>query len=581
MTATSFPAPPARRSGTQWVLSPLSVLLSAPLWVVGLVANEHAAYGGPQGFTQTLAISALAYAVMASVLLLADRLPVVRGLRGMRAYFVIGAIVVLAAELRLMVFVAAFGSVGLPNDVPLGVRAVSSALIALIGYGYAAVALESWARYRDERDRLLVSVLDTTRRVEGHDAAVSAMSAILRQTVQGHLAQARPEITHELDALKSALAQGKDGKAELERLHTMTDDRWRSISAEVWARATAPAPQPGWREFATAYALTRPFSPPAVLMGAAALAFLVFGRALDSATAAGALALWLLLAALVSRGTGAVIRHRPGLAVAAVAAAMLVILAFPVWLVALGLLNFVDIETLIRISVINVNVVAVLMLAGASPAMARNREAVLAALRHRHDDTSVHQLQVESRLLGVAHELAATLHGSSRSTFLAAALRLEAALDHGQSAVALNLVEELRHTIFAAEDSLDDSRPAATAADLDTVIDNWRSVCSIDVDGSWHDVSPQLMPDVHTVVVEAISDAMRHGDCAEIAITVRATATRVVLMVANDGRPMHTPGQAGIGTALLDRLAPGDWSRGVDGDGRTRLTVTVRQRSRR
>lgn len=563
------------------MLSPLSVLLSAPIWVFGLVANEPAAFLGPREFAQTLAISALAYAVMASILLLADRVPVVRGLRGVPAYIVIGAIVVVAAELRLLVFVAAFDNVGLPNDVSLGERAASSALIALVGYGYLSTALESWARYRDERDRLLVAVLDTTRRVEGHDAAVSAMSAILRQTVQGHLAQARPEITHELDALKSALAQGKDGKIELERLHAITDDRWRSISAEVWARATAPVPQPGWREFATAYALTRPFSPPAVLMGAAALAFLVLGRALDSATATGALALWLSLAGVVALGTRAITRYRPGLAVAAVLTALCVLLAFPMWLVAVGLLTADDIETLIRIAGINLTVVAVLMLAGASPAMALNREAVLSALRRRRDHTSVHQLQVESQLLSVAQELAATLHGSSRSTFMAAALRLEAALDHGQSAVALDLVEELRHIIFAAEDSLDDSRPAPTAADLDTVIDNWRSVCAIAVDGSWHDVAPQLMPDLHTVVVEAISDAMRHGDCAHIAITVRPTAASADLTVTNDGLPMQAPGQAGLGTALLDRLAPGDWSRGVDRDGRTRLTVTLRQRSRR
>jgi signal transduction histidine kinase len=282
------------------------------------------------------------------------------------------------------------------------------------------------------------------------------------------------------------------------------------------------------------------------------------------------------LAVVVALGTQVVTRYYPGIAVTAVVSALLILLTFPVWLVSVGILSATDTETLIRVTVINVNVLAVVMLAGASPAMARNREAVLTALRRRRDKTSVHQLQVESQLLTVAQELAATLHGSSRSTFMAAALRLEAALDHGQTAVALDLVEDLRRTIFAAEDSLHDSRPAATAADLDTVIDNWRSVCAIAVDGSWHEVSPQLMPDLHTVVVEAISDAMRHGDCAHIAITVRPAAWSVDLIVTNDGLPMHAPGRAGLGTALLDRLAPGDWSRGVDADGRTRLTVTLK-----
>lgn len=562
-------------------MSPLSVSLSAPLWVFGLVANEPAAFLGPREFTQTLVISALAYAVLATILLLADRVPAVRGLQGIRAYLVIGSIVVLAAELRLMVFVIAYESADLPNGVSLGVRAASSALIALIGYGYLATALESWARYGEERDRLFASMVDTSRRVEGHDAAVSAMSRILRQTVQGHLARARPAIAEELDALKGALEQGKDGKAELKRLHAITDDRWRSISAEVWKQTTAPAARPGLREFVAAYALTRPFSLPAIMIAAATMMHLVFGRALDTYEATVALAIWLTMAGSVALSTNAITRLRPARAVPAVLVGLVILLAFPVWLVAVDLLTADDTDLLVRIAAINVTVVVVLMLAGVSTAIARNREAILAALRHRRDRTSVHQLQVESQLLGVAHELAATLHGSSRSNFMAAVLRLEAVLDRGDRAAAFDLVEELGNAILAAEDSLDALPPAVIVADLDTVIENWRSVCGIAVDGSWHDVPQHLIPDLHTVVVEAISDAMRHGDCAHIAITVRSSATSVALTVVNDGRQvqLQAPGHAGLGTALLDRLAPGDWSRGVDGDGLTRLTVTVRRRS--
>jgi hypothetical protein len=217
------------------------------------------------------------------------------------------------------------------------------------------------------------------------------------------------------------------------------------------------------------------------------------------------------------------------------------------------------------------------IIAGASPAISRNREAVLAALRRRRDRTSVHQLQLESRLLSVAQQLAATLHGASRSAFMAEALRLEAALDRGDRMAAISLVEDMRAAVLNVEQSMQGPTAAITATDIDQLIDNWRSVCAIDVQGSWGEVPLSLLPAVHTVVVEGISDAMRHASCSQIAITVRGTPTGVSVSVSNDGDTLELATVAGLGTALLSQLAPGAWSREVDVTGHTRLVVALRE----
>ena len=563
------------RTGAHWALSPFSILASAPLWISGLVVNEPAAFLGATALAQVFAFSALGYLAMGSLLLVADRLPVVRRRQGASAFAVIVALVIVASEARLLVVLAGFEITGLPDEVSLPVRAISSPVLALAAFGFAGAALDARARHRDERDRLLLSVLRATQRVEGHEVTVSAMSSVLRESVRGRLAEARPEIARELDALKTALDDGRDGRRELERLNSITDARWREISAEAWKRFIPDQSRAGLREFAWAFALTRPFTLPGTLLGAGALTFFVFARAQPPLQAALSLLTWLVLVSIVSVVAAAAVRSLPVIALPIVLAAVAVLLTFPVWLLLAGIVEADQTELLVRIAVISLHVVAVMLLAGASPAIARNRDAVLVSLRRHRDTASVQQLQIESRLLGVAHELAATLHGSSRSAFMADALRLEAALDRGDRVAAIALVEQVRDTILDAERSVDEPRGLISADDIDAVIDNWRSVCGIDVRGSWHEVPTDLLDAAHTVVIEGISDAMRHGDCGHIEIEVNRDARGVRISMANDGALIGARVGAGLGTALLDHLAPGAWRRDVDGHGRTRLAVTL------
>lgn len=557
------------------MLSPLSIIASAPLWVAGLVVNEPAAFLGWTALVHTVIISAVGYGVMAVIMLAADRLPAVRRLRGALAAVVVALVIVIATEARLAAVLLGFSLAGLPDGVPLLQRAVSSALLGLIAFGFAGVALAAWAEYRDERDRLLWELLTTSNRLDGHDAAVSAMSSVLRETVRGRLAEVRPAIARELDALRAALVAGEDGRRELEKLNSVADSRWRAISAETWKRFAPHRSRAGFREFAWAYATTRPFSLPAVLLGAGALTFFVFNRTQAPGDAALSLAVWLAMASVVAITVNTLVTRVPRAALGAVLSGYGVLVSYPAWLVAVGVVEWSQTDLLIRIAVINAQVVVVLMLAGASPAIARNRDAVLAALRRRRDRSSVHQLQLESRLLGVASELAATLHGSSRSAFMAEALRLEAALDRGDRTAAIALVDDVRAAILEAEHAVDRSSRAVDASDIVEAIENWRSVCDIDVRGSFTDVPPSLRAAVHTVVVEGISDAMRHGDCSRIDIVLRRTPEGVELAMTNDGEPVDPHAPAGLGTALLDRLAPERWSRGLDRDGRTRLTVSL------
>jgi signal transduction histidine kinase len=553
------------------MLYPISTLVTAPLWILGIVANEPATFISPTAAAQVTIIAILGGLVMAAAMILADRLLVLRDPRGVRAYLIIGAAIVIAAELRLAVIVGGFELAGLPNDVPLVTRALGAALLAVACYVAVGVALRTWNNFARERDRLLQSMHETMERAEGHEVAVASLSAVLRQSIQGQLAQVRSQISKELDSLTSALRAGSDGRRELRRMWAMTDSRWRAISAEAW-KGLRPRGT-GFREFLWAYSLTRPYSILSVVGGGAALTFFVFVRVFDPERATLSLAIWLVLAFVVALSTNTISRRRPRMALGTLVFSVVLLLSFPLFLVLLGILDADEPELLARTMLVNFEAVGGMIIAGASPAVARNRAAVLDSLRRSRDRASIEQLQLESRLLAVARQLAATLHGPSRATFMAEALRLEAALDKGDREAAIEVVEKLRAQILEAEFSLDRPIERIEPADIELVIDNWRSVCAIDVKGSWRAVPPALLADVHTVVVEGIVDAMRHAVCSHIAITIQPTGTGFELSLTNDGKATPHSATPGLGSALLDHVAPGSWSRETDVQSQTRLRV--------
>jgi signal transduction histidine kinase len=553
------------------MLSPTSILITAPLWILGIVANEPATFLSPTAAAQVTIIGIFGGLLMAAVMMLADRFLVLPNAESVRAYVIIGTVIVVASELRLAVIVGGLDLADLPNDVPLVTRALGAAVLAIVGYAAVGVALRTWSDFARERDLLLQSTQETMERAEGHEVAVATLSALLRQSIQGQLAEVRSQVSKELDALTSALAAGLDGRQELRRMWAMTDSRWRAISADAW-KGLQPRGA-GFREFLWAYSLTRPYSLLSVLGGGGAVTFFVFARVFDPEVAALALAAWLVLAVVVGIGTNTIARRWPSMALGTLVFSVVLLLSFPLFLVWLGMLDADEPGLLARTMFVNFEAVAGMMIVGASPAVARNRVAVLGALRRSRDRASIQQIQLESRLLGVARQLAATLHGPSRATFMAEALRLEAALERGDRVAAIEVVEKLRAEILEAEFSLERPIPHIEPSDIERVIDNWRSVCAVDVNGSWSAVPPALLANVHTVVVEGIVDAMRHAVCSHIAIAIQSTGTGVELSLTNDGQAALNSASAGLGSALLDQLAPGSWSRETDDQGQTRLRV--------
>jgi anti-sigma regulatory factor (Ser/Thr protein kinase) len=87
-------------------------------------------------------------------------------------------------------------------------------------------------------------------------------------------------------------------------------------------------------------------------------------------------------------------------------------------------------------------------------------------------------------------------------------------------------------------------------------------------------VPEEFMPAVHTVVVDAINNAVRHGDADWVRIGFTLEGDALVLNIRNNGTDRPSS-RVGLGTLHLSQLAPDKWSRFPSEQGIVQLVVRL------
>lgn len=170
-------------------------------------------------------------------------------------------------------------------------------------------------------------------------------------------------------------------------------------------------------------------------------------------------------------------------------------------------------------------------------------------------------------------EIATYVHNHVKSQLTASALRMREAARRDDS-------EGVRAAADAALDVL--SRPLPDAIMLGRqspterlleVSESWLGIADVDVD------LPPDLPDALTLLIadvlaEAIANAVRSGGASRIEVVGHPEGDAFVVVITDDGRPSTTSSAAnqrspGMGTAWLDSLVPGRWSRELTSQGAT------------
>jgi signal transduction histidine kinase len=159
-----------------------------------------------------------------------------------------------------------------------------------------------------------------------------------------------------------------------------------------------------------------------------------------------------------------------------------------------------------------------------------------------------------------------------RGNFLAAILNLQRHIDEGQVDEALSAIRKLR---LALAERLD--VPADDDNDLEALtqfVSNWSAILDVSFDAPLTSVPEEFMPAVHTVVVDAINNAVRHGDADWVRIGFTLEGDALVLNIRNNGTDRPSS-RVGLGTLHLSQLAPDKWSRFPSEQGIVQLVVRL------
>jgi signal transduction histidine kinase len=263
--------------------------------------------------------------------------------------------------------------------------------------------------------------------------------------------------------------------------------------------------------------------------------------------------------------------------------------AFPAFLAVITFLVFSSIPLLVLADswgyeaeypwrVVSVHAISVFVaLSTALPSTAASaRERILSGLKRSLDSTTLEKLHVESQLKVLSHKIANRLHGDVRGNFLAASLKLQDQIARGDTHSAALEIQSLREILQESRDVA--PLAADSRVDLEKFVQNWRALVDIALDHPLSFAEDTYISAVHTIVVDAVNNAVRHGKADWIRIGFSREPGALTVTIQNNGEPKLS-GRTGLGTAHLNLYAPDMWSLVRTANGLTQLVVRLESSS--
>ncbi|MDR9397181.1 hypothetical protein [Pontimonas sp.] len=479
---------------------------------------------------------------------------------------------VLIAEIRVAVLVWGLDWVGTDYDIPLWSRIVTSGLLLPLTFLFSAYSLESMARYREARKKLIESIVEAESFLERQADAVGSLRDAFLGSLDQKISAANEETVKQVNDLAQRISDGEDTRPELQTLLERADSRWRSISHSAWREARINVPATGVKEFIDTMARSRPLSSLAIIAASVFIFSLGLGRTLPLVTAIATALGWLIVMLAAVWVVNELSARAKGLAP----------LVFALGVIGLGAvgLGFYAIpgaspEQVSGAFGLHISVVVTSLLIGLGPALAENQRLVTEALARHLDQASIRRLRVEGELLVVARKVAGRLHSETRGSFLAHILNLQRALEQSDTQQALEEIGRIQHTLAQGQLA---SSVETNRSEIQAFLANWRSLVNIDSNLHTTKIPETIRETVYAIVMDAVADAVRHGGADWVEISLETGADSSVLSVVNNGT-LEDTAPPGLGSARLDQWAPGSWSRQVDVLGFVRLRVHLTHES--
>lgn len=564
------------RLGGRRAVSLVGYLWATPFWILGFLFNEEVTYESWGNALSVFLIATVGNVGLGLVFLLAH-VSVLRDRREKPVpLWVVVGVWGLAGSTRALILVAGLTLLDIENSVPTQQRVVFSALMAIVGFGIAAYGLDAFDRFSAARAEALDILLHGEEQLSAHRAAVVSMEEALVAQVDKRLRDSQAATLGALNKLEEALASDSRTLPALQDLRDLSDATWQRISQELWNRAPTDAPRIRAKEFLELNVGSRPFRLMYMILLGLFLYVLLYNRVFDPVIGAAITGIWIAGALIVTAlGNWLLpLMHRFALPTYLIVSLVLLVSSVPL-LVLADSWGYTSDQPW---RVFSVHAISVFVgLATSAPStVAIARERVLSGLKRSLDSTTLEKLHVESHLKVLSHKIANRLHGDVRGNFLATILKLQDHIARGDRATAATEIQALR-------DILQQSRRIAplvedSRGDLEKFVQNWTALVDIDFDQPLSSVGETYLPAVHTIVVDAVNNAVRHGKANWVRIGFTQETDALLVTIRNNGEAKYS-NRAGLGTAHLNLYAPDKWSLVRTSNGLTQLLVRLESSS--
>lgn len=551
---------------------------SIPFWVFGLVFNETFAFESPVNALLIFGIALLGQLSMGFVLLLAH-FTVARNRKTQQvSLIVMGVVWALAGTARILTVVLALSVLGLPDTIPLGTRIVVGSLMAVAGFGLASYGMDALDRFRNERALILADLIESEEQLAAHRATVETLKSALIQQVDSRLKESQAYSSMNLDRLEKALTNRADAKPELDKLRLLSEKTWQTISQELWEQAPNVAPKIRTSELLTLFARSGPYRIPFFVVVSFFLYALIYSRVFDPIPGAVMTLAWLGASVTVSLGLNWVLARLPRFVNLALGVSLVGMMLSSLPLLMVTSRSGFGPEEQERVIALHALTMLVMMVLALFPTLARAGRQILDNLHLHIDRATIEKLHIESQLTVASKKLASRLHGNIRGNFLASVLRLQKHIEADDIKGAREAIEHLRGLLSEAIEWDPDQTTGAEQEQLSQFLTNWSALVDISLDKPIEAIPAEFLPVVHTVLVDAVTNAVRHGSADWIRITFTLEGDDGVLSILNNGRENQTT-RVGLGTLNLNQIAGDQWSRFTNDQGMTQLVVRLeRQR---
>lgn len=533
--------------GGRWAISIYAVLLVTPLGIAASGANV-ASVQGAKSVGQWLILGLAGSLVIVSVLVIAN----FTAFRNRRTHPVpiwwVVALGATAGAARSVVVVPLSAELGVIefSGSEMAIRMFSGATIGAIFLPMGALLSSIIASYVTQR-RALIGELSE---LEVERMRASGESEVLRAAV--------------LDELRTEMGDVVDsGDAEAAR----------EVSHRIWEQSEeVHAPRLSWRDVLWATLAHNPYPTAVVAAFWSVSAFGSLVIAAGFAAAIGQLALSIACIA-VAFWVGRNLSERFPRAAIGILLAVVVFIELTVGLFAALLFQSDPLADNSAAMLANAIWMPVLIfMAGVAVSAVRSGDEVIQQLRDRVTTTQARTAAQEAETARIRKEVATALHGTVQSQLLASAAGMN------QPRIAELMTRSPQEGLEAALSAIEtaDAGVIDVVERLERISSSWGSLMQVSITGVESVQGSGQEKSVIRVVEEALANAYRHGHAGIVDASISASEIGVVIRIVDDGDGPPAEIRPGLGSALLESLAPGAWSLVRSTNDRTMLSVELR-----